>query len=203
MTYVLNLNDPWNTNEEPHTFPLQKCWIYSTRNQITTNILNPTIQWFSGQSSDADAKVTQKSLCGSYVEVISSTQTRLCGSYVEVISSTQTRLCGSYVEVISSTQTRLCGSYVEVIASKYLRSSSRTGWLLRDINGSFLLYVFFFFPLLPPRLLPVCWWVCLTRNLSFPCCVFFFVLCAFAMCPVPNIASVPGLSILQCHFGFR
>ena len=73
-----------------------------------------------------------------------------------------------------------------------------------EISTDLFFYMyFFFFPLLPPRLLPVCWWVCLTRNLSFPCCVFFFVLCAFAMCPVPNIASVPGLSILQCHFGFR
>ena len=154
MTYVLNFNDPWYTKEEPHTVPLQKSWIYSTRNQITTNILNPTIQWFSGQSSDADAKVTQK---------------------------------------------RLCGSYVEVIASIFLRSSSRTGWFLRDINGSFLLYVFFFFPLLPPWLLPVCWWVCLTRNLSFPCCVFFlcfmctrYVSCAqYCQCPWTVHSSMP------------
>lgn len=79
-----------------------------------------------------------------------------------------------------------------------------TNWLIvARYQRIFSFICIFFFPLLPPRLLPVCWWVCLTRNLSFPCCVFFFVLCAFAMCPVPNIASVPGLSILQCHFGFR
>jgi len=49
-------------------------------------------------------------------------------------------------------------SCVEVIATKMLRSSSQSGWPLRNIhisndNGSFTLYGDVFFPLLLPRLL--------------------------------------------------
>ena len=55
--------------------------------------------------------------------------------------------------------TFLRNNYSNVIATKVIRSSSQSGWPLRNIHisngiGSFTFYVYVFFPLSLPRLLP-------------------------------------------------
>jgi len=129
-----------------------------------------------------------------------------------------------------SAQTGVRCSLVEVIATQFLRSSSRSGWPLRNIhisNESVPFNVDFFISFLYHRqdfyltiyvsnsmvsikkqeMLTLCehlgsppvfGGVLVAHLFSFLCVVYFLrpVSC------VPNVASVSGLSILDCSFGF-
>lgn len=59
--------------------------------------------------------------------------------------------------VSKATYTNICFSYVEVIATKFLMSSSRSGWLLWNIQRIFCRFVFF--TLLPTILFRIWQWI--------------------------------------------
>jgi len=149
-----------------------------------------SVQWFSGQSSAAVAKAPQTKLRCSYVE----------GIAIKMLRSTS-RSCW-LLRSIHISNDKCIFYFLRIFPLFYhCQYFSRTClyiWVTRRVC-----YKKQKFRILPENLCssPVFDGIRVTHLFSFVCCVFCFV-CLQPVSCVLNVASVFGMCILDCPFGF-